>query len=200
MAPAGNTAGISRFPVATLDGLPADLRERILAVRDKAGFVPNVFLVLGHRPEQLRLFMDYHDLLMQGPSGLSKSEREMIVVVTSAANRCRYCVVAHGAIVRVLEKRPALSDDLVIDHHLAGLTPRQVAMLDYALRVARDAATLTAADHAGLRGHGFSDEDIWDIGAVAAFFGMSNRLAGMTGMVPNDEFYRLGRVLRTAAE
>ncbi|TCO81402.1 putative peroxidase-related enzyme [Plasticicumulans lactativorans] len=185
---------ISRFPVPALAELPADVRERIEAVAAKAGFIPNVFLVLAHRPAEFRAFFAYHDALMEKDGGLSKAEREMIVVATSAANDCEYCVIAHGALLRLYAKNPYLADQVAINHTRADITPRQRAMLDFALRVAGDANAVEAADFAPLRAHGFTDEDIWDIGAIAAFFALSNRLVGVTGMRPNPEFYLLGRV------
>jgi uncharacterized peroxidase-related enzyme len=187
---------ISRFPVPALADLPDDIRARILEVQDKAGFVPNVFVVLAHRPDEFRAFFQYHDALMLKDGGLSKAEREMIVVATSGANDCLYCVVAHGALVRVYEKHPYLADQLATNHRRADLTPRRRAMLDFALKVALRSAEVEEADYAALRTHGFSDEDAWDIGAIAAFFAMSNRLANMTSMRPNDEFYLMGRVPR----
>ncbi len=187
---------ISRWPVPGLDSLPDDLRERILAVQEKTGFVPNVFLVLAHRPDELRAFMAYHDALMLRESGLTKGEREMIVVATSGANKCLYCVVAHGAILRVIEKKPLLADQLATNPLKADLTPRQGAMLDFALAVCEDSSSLVDDDYEMLREYGFSDEDIWDIGAIAAFFAMSNRMANLTSMRPNDEFYAMGRTSR----
>lgn len=192
-----DTPPISRFPVPSLDTLPQDLRERILAVQEKAGFVPNVFLALAHRPDELRAFMAYHDALLLKDSGLSKGEREMVIVATSAANQCLYCVVAHGAILRVYEKRPLLADQVAVNHRKADLTPRQHAMLDFALKVCTRSHELDEADHAALRAHGFSDEDIWDIGAITAFFGLSNRMANLLSMRPNDEFYLMGRTPRS---
>jgi uncharacterized peroxidase-related enzyme len=189
---------ISRYPVPTLESLPDDLRERILAVQAKAGFVPNVFLALAHRPDECRAFFDYHDALMLRPSGLSKGEKEMIVVATSGANRCLYCVVAHGAILRIYEKSPLLADVVAINHHKAALTPRQHAMLDFALKVCGDSAAVDESDLDTLRRHGFSDEDIWDIGAITAFFGLSNRMANLLNMMPNAEFYLMGRLPRGA--
>ena len=185
---------ISRFPVPRLEELPDDVRARILAVQEKAGFVPNVFLVLAHRPDEFRAFFAYHDALMLKDGGLSKGEREMIVVATSAANTCHYCVVAHGALVRVYEKKPLLADQVAINYRKADITARQRAMLDFAMKVALRSAEIEESDFAGLREHGFSDEDGWDIAGIAAFFGMSNRMANMTGMRPNDEFYLMGRV------
>jgi uncharacterized peroxidase-related enzyme len=188
---------ISRYPVPALESLPDDLRERILAVQAKAGFVPNVFLALAHRPDECRAFFDYHDALMLRPSGLSKGEKEMIVVATSGANRCLYCVVAHGAILRIYEKSPQLADKVAINHHKAALSPRQHAMLDFALKVCGDSSAVGEADLDALRAHGFNDEDIWDIGAITAFFGLSNRMANLLDMMPNAEFYLMGRVPRS---
>ncbi|HNQ48460.1 peroxidase-related enzyme [Hydrogenophilus thermoluteolus] len=185
---------ISRFPVPeTLDALPADIRERIEKVAEKSGFIPNVFLALAARPEEFRAFFAYHDALMERPSNLSKAEKEMIVVATSAANDCLYCVVAHGAILRVRSKNPRLSEQIATNYRRAEITPRQRAMLDYAMKVALDSARITEADWEPLIAHGFTQDDIWEIGAIAAFFAMSNRLANMSAMRPNDEFYSLGR-------
>jgi uncharacterized peroxidase-related enzyme len=185
---------ISRFLVPSVADLPEDIRARILEVQDKAGFVPNVFLVLAHRPDEFRAFFAYHDALMLKESGLSKSEREMIVVATSGASNCMYCVVAHGAILRIYEKNPLIADQVAINHRKADLTPRRRAMLDFALKVSLRSAEIDETDYARLREHGFTDEDAWDIAAIAAFFAMSNRLANMSGMRPNDEFYLMGRV------
>ena len=188
---------ISRYPVPELADLPEDLRKRILEVQDKAGFVPNVFLVLAHRPAEWRAFMAYHDaLLLKETGNLSKGEREMIVVATSAANQCLYCVVAHGAILRVYEKKPLIADQLAVNYLKADITPRQRAMLDFAMQVCTDSAAIDDADFDALRQHGFDDEDIWDIGAISAFFGLSNRMANLTAMRPNDPFYLMGRVPR----
>jgi uncharacterized peroxidase-related enzyme len=184
---------ISRFPVPEIKDMPADISERILAVQEKSGFVPNVFLVLAHRPEEFRAFFAYHDALMEKPGDITKAEREMIVVATSNANQCQYCVVAHGAILRIRAKNPLIADQVAINYRKADLTPRQMAMLDFAMKVSARAQEVGDADFALLKGHGFSDEDIWDIAAIAAFFGMSNRLANVTSMRPNDEFYNLGR-------
>jgi uncharacterized peroxidase-related enzyme len=184
---------ISRYPVPKLEDLPADIRDRILAVQEKSGFIPNVFVVLAHRPEEFRAFFAFHDALMEKESGLTKAEREMIVVATSNANQCQYCVVAHGAILRIRAKNPLLADQVAVNYRKADLTPRQKTMLDFAMKVSREAGTIEEADFAALREHGFSDEDAWDIGAVAAFFALSNRMANLTGMRPNDEFYLLGR-------
>ena len=185
---------ISRYPVPALEALPDDVKQRILEVQEKSGFVPNVFLALSHRPDEFRAFFAYHDALMLRPSGLSKGEKEMIVVATSGANKCLYCVVAHGAILRIYEKKPMLADQVAVNHRKADITPRQCAMLDFAMQVCLDSASVGEADFAALRAHGFSDEDIWDIGAITALFGLSNRMANLTSMQPNPEFYLLGRV------
>jgi uncharacterized peroxidase-related enzyme len=191
-----NTA-ISRYPVPEIADLPEDLRARILEVQDKAGFVPNVFLVLAHRPAEWRAFMAYHDaLLLKEGGNLSKGEREMIIVATSAANQCLYCVVAHGALLRIYEKKPLIADQLAVNYRKADITPRQRAMLDFAMKVCTDSASIAEADFEALRAHGFDDEDIWDIGAISAFFGLSNRMANLTAMRPNDPFYLMGRVPR----
>lgn len=187
------TPPISRYPVPDLATLPEDLRTRILAVQEKAGFVPNVFLALAHRPDECRAFFDYHDALMLRPSGLTKGEKEMVVVATSGANGCLYCVVAHGAILRVYEKNPLIADQVAVNHRKADLTPRQKAMLDFALKVCLDSAAIGEDDYPALHAHGFSDEDIWDIAAITAFFGLSNRMASFSGMMPNPEFYTMGR-------
>ncbi len=189
---------ISRWPVPEIAGLPEDLRARILEVQEKAGFVPNVFLALAHRPAEWRAFFAYHDALMlKETPALSKAEREMIVVATSGANQCQYCVVAHGAILRIYDKNPLIADQVAINHRKADLSPKRRAMLDFALKVALHSADVGDDDFAALRAHGFDDEDIWDIGAISAFFGMSNRLANMLAMRPNDEFYLMGRVPRS---
>lgn len=188
------TPPISRYPIPTLDQLPEDVRARILAVQEQTGFIPNVFLGLSHRPDEFRAFFAYHDALMEKESGLSKAEREMIVVATSGANQCHYCVVAHGAILRVRAKNPLIADQVAINYRKADLTPRQKAMLDFALKVAKEAYEVNDADFEALRAHEFTDQDIWDIGAIAAFFAMSNRLANMMSLRPNDEFYLLGRI------
>jgi uncharacterized peroxidase-related enzyme len=187
---------ISRYPVPSLDELPDDIRGRILEVQEKSGFVPNVFLTLAHRPDEFRAFFAYHDALMLKPSGLTKGEREMIVVATSGANNCVYCVVAHGAILRIYEKNPLLAEQVATNYRKADIPPRQKAMLAFAMKVAAASATIEDADFEALRPHGFSDEDIWDIGAIAAFFALSNRMANMIAMRPNDEFYLLGRLPR----
>jgi uncharacterized peroxidase-related enzyme len=185
---------ISRFPVPELADLPDDLRERILAVQEKSGFVPNVFLALAHRPDEFRAFFAYHDALMEKEEGLSKGEREMIVVATSGLNRCIYCVVAHGAILRIREKNPHLADQVATKYRNADITDRQKAMLDFAAKISLNAHDVNDADFDELRRHKFSEEEIWDIGAISAFFSMSNRMADLTTMRPNDEFYLLGRV------
>lgn len=185
---------LSRFPVPELDELPDDIRERILAVQEKSGFVPNVFLALAHRPDEFRAFFAYHDALMEKQSGLSKGEREMIVVATSGLNQCIYCVVAHGAILRIREKNPLIADQVATNYRKADITARQKAMLDFAAKVSLNAQEIGDADYDALRAHEFSDEDIWDIGAIAGFFALSNRLANMLTLRPNEEFYLLGRV------
>ena len=184
---------ISRFPVPALADLPDDIRTRIEAVQEKSGFVPNVFLALAHRPDEFRAFFAHHDALMERDSGLSKAEREMIVVATSAANECQYCVVAHGAILRIRAKDPLIADQVAINYRKADLSERQQAMLEFAMKVSREAATVAEADFEALRAHGFSDDDIWDIGAISAFFAQSNRLANLSAMRPNDEFYSMAR-------
>ncbi len=185
---------ISRYPVPDLENLPEDIRTRILKVQEKAGFVPNVFLAMAHRPEEFRAFFAYHDALMEKEGGVTKAEREMIVVATSGANQCQYCVVAHGAILRVRAKNPLIADQVAVNYRKADITARQKAMLDFALRVAQESHRIGDEDFAVLRSHGFSDEDIWDIGAIAAFFALSNRMANLINLRPNEEFYLLGRV------
>ncbi|MDP3340605.1 peroxidase-related enzyme [Frigidibacter sp.] len=184
---------ISRFPVPALEDMPEDIRTRILAVQEKSGFVPNVFLTLAHRPDEFRAFFAYHDALMDKPGNLTKAEREMIVVATSNANQCQYCVVAHGAILRIRAKNPLIADQVAINYRKADLTPRQMAMIDFGMKVSARAYEVGDEDVALLQSHGFTEEDIWDIAAISAFFGMSNRLANVTSMRPNDEFYALGR-------
>ena len=186
---------ISRYPVPTLENLPEDIRTRILEVQAKAGFVPNVFLALAHRPAEWRAFVAYHDALMLKEGGhLSKGDREMIVVATAAANDCLYCVVSHGAILRIYEKKPLVADQVAINWRKADISPRQRAMLTFAMKVCQRSHEVEEADFAALREHGFDAEDAWDIAAITAFFGMSNRLANATGMKPNEEFYLMGRV------
>jgi uncharacterized peroxidase-related enzyme len=189
-----STAPISRFPVPELKDIPEDIRSRILAVQEKSGFVPNVFLALSHRPDECRAFFAYHDALMDKEGGLSRAEREMIVVATSNANQCQYCVVAHGAILRIRAKNPLVADQVAVNYRKADITPKQKAMLDFAMKVCLRSGEINDDDFETLRGHGFTDEDIWDIGAISAFFGLSNRMANMTSMRPNDEFFLLGRV------
>ncbi len=190
---------ISRFPVPELKSLPDDIRDKILAVQEKAGFVPNVFLALSHRPDEFRAFFAYHDALMLKETGsLSKADREMIVTTTSAKNQCLYCVVAHGALLRIYAKNPLIADQVAVNHLKADITPRQRAMLDFAVKVCLDSGSVGDADYAALHAHGFDDEDIWDIAAITAFFGMSNRIANSVGMRPNEEFYLMGRLPRGA--
>lgn len=188
---------ISRFPVPELASLPADIRARIDEVQEKAGFIPNVFLALAHRPDEFRAFFAYHDALMLKEGNLSKGEREMIVVVTSAANQCLYCVVAHGALVRIYEKQPLLADQVAVNFLKADLSSRQKAILAYAMKVCERSQEIGDQDYALLREHGLDDEDIWDIAAITAFFGMSNRIANAVSMRPNDEFFLMGRVPRS---
>jgi uncharacterized peroxidase-related enzyme len=184
---------ISRFPIPEIDGLPEDLKARILAVHDKSGFIPNVFLAFAHRPEEFRAFFAFHDALMERSDGLTKAERELIVVATSALNECLYCVVAHGAILRIRAKDPLIADQVAVNPHKADLTDRQRAIVDFALHVAADSASVTDADIDAMRASGFSDDEIWDIGAVTALFALSNRYANFAGIRPNREFYAMGR-------
>ncbi|KVG62443.1 peroxidase-related enzyme [Burkholderia pseudomultivorans] len=190
---AADTAPISRFPVPTLEELPDDIRARIAAVQEKSGFIPNVFLTLAHRPDEFRAFMAYHDALMDKPGNLTKAEREMIVVATSSVNQCQYCVIAHGAILRVRAKNPLIADQVASNYRKADITARQKAMLDFAMKVSQAAQQVGEADFDTLKSHGFSEEDVWDIAAISAFFGMSNRIANVTNMRPNAEFYAMGR-------
>ncbi len=186
---------ISRFPVPELADIPDDLRVRMLDVQQKAGFIPNVFLTLAHRPDECRAFFAYHDALMlKDTPALNKAEREMIVVATSGANDCVYCVVAHGAILRIYTKNPRIADQVAVNHRKAEITDKQRAMLDFALKVCLHSNEIDEADFVVLRAFGFTEDDIWDIGSITAFFGMSNRLANMSSMRPNDEFYLMGRV------
>jgi uncharacterized peroxidase-related enzyme len=188
---------ISRFPVPELANMPQDVRQRIIEVQEKAGFIPNVFLALAWRPEEFRAFFAYHDTLMEKETpGLSMAEREMIVVATSARNQCQYCVIAHGAILRIRAKSPYIADQLATNYRKADISERQKAMLDYALKVSREAETISDADHQRLRDLDFDEDDIWDIGAISAFFGLSNRIVNMSSMRTNDEFYLMGRVPR----
>ncbi|MDE2454301.1 MAG: peroxidase-related enzyme [Burkholderiales bacterium] len=191
--PATAPVEISRFPVPEIKDLPEDIRARLLAVQEKSGFVPNVFLVLAHRPDEFRAFFAFHDALMDKKGQLSKADREMIVVATSNANQCQYCVVAHGAILRIRAKNPLIADQVAVNYRKADITPRQRAMLDFAMKVSAQAYAVDDADFETLKRHGFDMEDIWDIAAIAAFFGLSNRMANVTSMRPNDEFYTMGR-------
>ena len=183
-----------RFPAPKIDSLPEDIRTRILAVQEKSGFVPNVFLTLARRPDEFRAFFAYHDALMDKEGGLTKAEREMIVVATSAANQCQYCVIAHGAILRIRAKNPLIADQIAVNYRKADITPSQRAMLDFAMKVSRAAEEISEADFAAVAAHGFSDDDIWDIATIAGFFALSNRIANVTGMRANDEFYLMGRM------
>ncbi len=186
---------MSRYPFPDLNSLPDDLKTRILEVQEKAGFVPNVFLALARRPAEWRAFFDYHDALMlREDSSLTKGDREMIVTATSAANHCLYCVVAHGALLRIYEKKPLVADQVAVNWRKADITPRQRAMLTFAMKVCERSSEIDDGDHEALHTHGFSDEDIWDIAGITAFFGMSNRIASFSGMMPNPEFYLMGRV------
>ncbi len=188
---------MTRYPFPDLNTLPQDIQEKILEVQEKSGFIPNVFLALARRPAEWRAFFAYHDALMlRAESSLSKGDREMIITATSAANHCLYCVVAHGALLRIYEKKPLVADQVSINHRKADITPRQRAMLDFAMKVCLHSDQIEAADFETLHAHGFDDEDIWDIAAITAFFGLSNRVANVTGMMPNPEFYLLGRVPR----
>ena len=190
---------MSRYPAPEIRDLPDDIRAKVLEVQEKAGFVPNVFLALARRPAEWRAFFAYHDALMMPEtvgreSGLTKGDREMIVTATSAVNNCLYCVVAHGAILRIYEKKPLVADQVAINHRKADISPRQRAMLDFALKVCQHSDEVEEADFNALHAHGFTDEDIWDIAAITAFFGLSNRIANVTGMMPNPEFYVMGRL------
>ncbi|OSZ65706.1 peroxidase-related enzyme [Hydrogenophaga sp. IBVHS2] len=189
---------MSRYPAPDINDLPDDIKARVLEVQEKAGFVPNVFLALARRPAEWRAFFAYHDALMTPEtvgrtSGLTKGEREMIVTATSAANQCLYCVVAHGAILRIYEKKPLVADQVAVNHRKADISPRQRAMLDFAMKVCQQSHAIEDADIDALHAHGFTDEDAWDIAAITAFFGLSNRMASFSGMMPNPEFYLMGR-------
>jgi uncharacterized peroxidase-related enzyme len=193
-----STPTTPRYPAPDINDLPDDIKAKVLEVQEKAGFVPNVFLAFARRPAEWRAFFAYHDALMVPESvgresGLTKGEREMIVTTTSAANKCLYCVVAHGAILRIYEKKPLVADQVAINHRKADISPRQRAMLDFALKVCNHSDQVEDADFAALHAHGFNDEDIWDIAAITAFFGLSNRMASFSGMMPNPEFYLMGR-------
>lgn len=191
------THPISQFPVPELKDLPEDLREKFLAVQEKAGFIPNVFLALAHRPDECRAFMAYHDALMEKGGNLTKADREMIVVATSGENRCLYCVVAHGAILRIRAKNPLIADQVATNWRKADLTPRQRAMLEFAVKVSQRSHAVSMEDRAALYAVGFDDEDIWDIVGISAFFAMSNRIANSLALRPNDQFYLMGRVPKT---
>lgn len=188
------SSAISRYPVPELSTLPQDIQDRILAVQEKAGFIPNIFLTLAHRPAEFRAFFAYHDALMEKDSGLSQAEREMIVVVTSAANNCEYCVIAHGAVLRIRAKNPLIADQVAVNYRKANLSPRETAMIDFAMKVSQDARNIDEADYQRLYPHGFDEEDIWDIAAITAFFGLSNRMVNFASMRPNEEFYLMGRI------
>lgn len=184
---------VSRFHVPELNEMPEDIRQRILKVQEKSGFIPNVFLTLAHRPDEFRAFFAYHDALMERPGNLSKAEREMIVVATSSVNQCQYCVIAHGAILRIRAKNPLIADQVASNYRKADISERQKAMLDFAMKVSQSAHLVGESDFEGLKVHGFNDDDIWDIMGISAFFGMSNRIANVSSMRPNSEFYALGR-------
>jgi len=184
----------TRYPAPDINELPDDIKAKVLEVQEKAGFVPNVFLALARRPAEWRAFFAYHDALMLKESGLTKGDREMIVTTTSAANQCLYCVVAHGAILRIYEKKPLVADQVAVNYRKADITPRQRAMLDFAMKVCQKSAEVEDADFAALHAHGFTDEDAWDIAAITAFFGLSNRMASFSNMLPNPEFYQMGRI------
>jgi len=189
-----NEPAAKRFPTPAIGSLPEDIRSRLLAVQEKSGFIPNVFLTLAFRPDEFRAFFAYHDALMERDGGLSKAEREMIVVATSSANQCQYCVIAHGAILRIRAKNPLIADQIAVNYRKADITPRQSAMLEFAMKVSSEAHKISEADFVEIASHGFSEDDIWDIAAIAAFFALSNRMANVTGMRPNDEFYTMGRL------
>src|SRR5215207_6947145 len=189
---------ISRYPVPALGSMPEDIRARILKVQEKTDLIPNIFLMLAYRPDEFRAFFAYHDALMEKESGLTKAEREMIVVATSAANQCHYCVIAHGAILRIRARNPLIADQIAVNYRKADITSRQRAMLDFAMKVSLEANRVSEEDFAAIAGHGFSDDDVWDIAAIAAFFALSNRMANVTNMRPNDEFYLLGRMPKQA--
>ena len=192
---------VSRFPVPALENMPEDIRQKIVAVQEKAGFVPNVFLTFAHRPDEFRAFFAYHDALLlrdSGLNGLTKGEKEMIIVATSGANGCLYCVVAHGAILRIYEKAQMIADQLATNYLKADITPRQKAMLGFAMKVCNASYALVDDDFAALHAHGFTDEDAWDIAGITALFGLSNRMANFTSMRPNDEFYLMGRVPKSS--
>jgi uncharacterized peroxidase-related enzyme len=188
------TQATARYTAPPIDKLPDDIRTRLMAVQEKSGFIPNVFVGLAYRPDEFRAFFAYHDALMEKDGGLTKAEREMIVVATSSFNNCEYCVIAHGAILRIRAKNPLIADQIAINYLKADITPRQRGMLDFGMKVCREAHLIAEDDFATLKGHGFSDDDIWDIAAIASFFALSNRMAHFTGMRANPEFYLMGRV------
>ena len=184
---------ISRYPVPDVNDLPDDIKEIILSVQEKSGFIPNVFLTLAHRPDEFRAFMAYHDALLERDSNLNKAEKEMIIVATSNDNGCQYCVVAHGAILRIRAKNPLISDQVAVNYRKADITEKQKAMIAFAMKVSNESGAIGDDDFETLRGHGFTDEDIWDIAGITAFFGLSNRMANFTSMRPNDEFFAMAR-------
>ncbi len=184
---------ISRYPIPDLDDIPDDLKDAIVAVNEKAGFIPNIFLALAHRPDEFRAFFAYHEALMERQGGLTKADREMIVVATSGDNGCQYCVVAHGAILRIRAKNSLVADQVAVNHHKADITDRQKAMLDFALKVSNDSRSVDESDYEALHMHGFDDDDIWDIAAITGLFGFSNRLANFASIRPNEEFYTMAR-------
>lgn len=186
-------AMVSRFPVPELNDMPPDIKDRIMAVQEKAGFIPNVFLVLAHRPDEFRAFFAYHDALMERPSGLSIADKEMIVVATSSINQCQYCVIAHGAILRIRAKNPLIADQVAVNYRKADISVSQKVMLDFAVKVSTNAHLVGDGDFDALKAHGFSEDDIWDIAGISSFFGLSNRMANVTSMRPNHEFYLMGR-------
>ena len=190
------TQATARYDAPPIDKLPDDIRTRLISVQEKSGFIPNVFVKLAYRPDEFRAFFAYHDALMEKDSGLNKAEREMIVVATSSSNNCEYCVIAHGAILRIRAKNPLIADQIAINYLKADITPRQHAMLEFALKVCFDSERVNDDDYQALHAHGFDDEDVWDIAAITAFFGLSNRMANVISMRPNDEFYLMGRVPR----
>ena len=192
----GQNTSFSRYPVPLLNDMDPDMRSMLEAIQEKTGFIPNVFMALAHRPDELRAFVAYHDALMKRDSGLTKAEREMIVIATSAENSCLYCIISHGAILRIYSKHPTLSDQIAANYRKADLTDRQKAMLDFAVKVCNRSAEIGGDDFTSLHDHGFSDEDIWDIGAITALFALSNRMANLTSMLPNDEFYNMARDVR----
>ena len=188
-----NKRPVSRYPAPSVNEIPDDIKERILSIQAKAGFVPNVFLVLAHRLKELRAFIDFHDALMERDSGLTKTDKEMIVVATSGANNCLYCVIAHGAILRIRAKNSVIADQISVNFRKADIPEKQIAMLEFAIKISDDSKSISDSDFEHLRGYGFDDEDIWDIAGITSFFGLSNRMANFTSMRPNEEFYSMGR-------